>query len=568
MEEKREAFRVSGYLLFKKNLLDLSLFTSVLFSYTICHLIVSSDSSLITFIVVFSSIFMSINYHIESYRAFLAVNTSVDCLKRDKKLRETFLSTHLGYNSNCQGYATLDRVINKVNDSNTNSNSDTERGKFFPVKLSIKEGVQSSLDQKWVRWSPSHDNNRQNFNRKLERGGININKCDSFHWMNRIIKFFWPYLSHVIHYELNEFFREEIDSGNLARSNEELKRLFYAILKQLDTNILVIERCQLGNQAPIIKDLSVSEEENSLDDKYSIEEDKFIAPGVEVAGGYQDTVSVKTNKLSLRRGKVRNNKDKIPGKQTSRIESNNKQVGQKQQPEQQQSTNKRGKLLVYNVNLEYNGDINIAIIYKYFCCLSSRFGLKDIFLHFKLRFILGPIKENIPFIDQVSFTLLELPEFGYKGIALAELAELKIVRSVINRLITKNLLYPRLVSVSLHELLDTLINGPKTREQRKELKLRQQRKAENRAKKNLPESDGSRDKAEVSIWTRLYANTLLLGCICSNFLLRSCQSTTTDDQSEEMGRAVERRGASSESPHHRHRHLHPLGISTSSKSKT
>lgn len=549
MEDKKESFRVSGYLLFKKNLLDLSLFISILFSYIICKLIVSTNYSLITFTLVFSCIFMSINYHIESYRAYLAVNSCIECLNRNKKLRETFLQTHLGYSLNCRSHATTKELIIKNINLKTNSKSNTDQGRFFPLNPAGESDFQSSLDQKWIRWPTSTGFDHESFSQKLERSGVNIDKCDSFHWINRIIKFFWPYLSHVIHYELNEFFREEIDSGNLARSNEELKRLFYAILKQLDTNILVIEKCQLGNQAPIIKDLSVLEEKNSLERIVSFEKGSIGSNEVEVASGHQDIASIKINKL-FKRVRVQNYMNKqIRGKQintSTRRKNGNKQIEQKQQ-----SSKKKGKFLVYNINLEYNGDMNIAVIYKYFCCLSSRFGLKDVFLHFKMRFILGPIKENMPFIDQVSLTLLELPEFGYKGIALAELAELKIVRGVINRLISKNLLHPRSVSVSLHELLDTLINGPKTRQQRKELKLKQQ-EVENRAKKDLSESGGAKGKPEVSIWTRFYANTLLLGCVCSNFLLRSCQSKADDQKEEGMKEKTNKRNLKSRPLHLNH----------------
>lgn len=489
--------------------------------------------------------FALINYHIESYRAFLAVNSSVGILTKDKKLRESFLRTHFGYNSN------LGQQNGNFNYSPSNDNNSDDRERIFLSKQE-KVGQSSSLDQKWIKWSPSRNKRFDRFDiEKLNRDVTN--KCDSFHWMNRVIKFFWPYLSHVVHYELNEFFREQIDSGNLARSNEELKKLFYAILKQLDTNILVIEKCQLGYQAPIIKDLSVLEEDINEDNQLKCSagksntttatttQDFFLAEG-------NKGISVKTNKVSGKkeaRAKIKregNSINRSSGRQTNstvRImtKKNTKQVELKQQ--QQQLANKKEKFLVYNVNLEYNGDMNIAVIYKYFCCLSSRFGLKDVFLHFKLRFILGPIKENIPFIDQVSITLLELPQFGYKGIALAELAELKIVRGVINRLITKNLLYPRFVRISLHELLDTLINGPKTREQRQELKLRREQKVNvrDRTDSGVSAAGSNKANAEVPIWTRFYANTLLFGCICSNFLLRSCQSmrktaTTNDEQSD------------------------------------
>lgn len=497
MDAKRESFRVSGFILFKRNLFDLTLIILVVLSYIATRLLISKNSSFLTFILVFSCLFLSINYHIESYRAFVSIRKTVKSLSKDEKLRKSFLSVHLGYSSKHKaahhGY-TFHESVNRET-SKSNNKADSNRGKIFSPQSKAAHG-ESSLDYKWTKWSPSQDAQELFDIKTTDRG-------DSFNWMNKIITFFWPYLSHVIHYELNEFFRDQIDSGSLARSNEELKRLVYAILRQLDTNILVIEKCQLGHQAPFIKELSISEETSRfLGDKKS--------DRVKVAKATDTNNAKGSNNLDQSKGKIF---------KSIQIDSN----------KQNQLNSKSSKFLVYNVDLEYNGDMNIAVIYKYFCCFSSRFGLKDVFLHFKLRFVLGPIEANIPFIDRVSFTLLELPQFGYKGIALAELAELKVVRGVINRLITKNLLYPRSASVSLHELLDTLINGPKTRKQRIALKRLQEEKerqeAERKeAEKNLIANAGS---AEVSFWTRFAANALLFGCMCSNLLLQTCQSTRT-----------------------------------------
>lgn len=249
---------------------------------------------------------------------------------------------------------------------------------------------------------------------------------DTFRWANKIIAFFWPYFSHVIHYELNEFLRE---SGSFAHSDESFKQLTYAILRQLDANILAIEKCQLGAMAPYIKNILVSYE-------------------------------------------------------------------------------MKNKTLIYDLDLAYEGNMNISFICKYFCCCTSRLGLKDVFMRFKGRVIVGPIKEYIPKVEKIKFTLLELPEFGYRGIAMVELAELKVARRAINKLIKEYLLYPESVSVSLSDLVESL----KKRSSPQPQPLRISTECNSSARLN-----------HMPLKTKFMARIVLFACMCSNFCLRCCQ---------------------------------------------
>lgn len=231
-------------------------------------------------------------------------------------------------------------------------------------------------------------------------------------------------MSEVIHQKLDEFFRS---GSSMARA--------------IISDVLVIEKCQLGHQTPMIKKLAVVESSSA-------------------------------------------------------------------QPESAPSK----RMLVYNMNLVYNGDMVISILYRYLCCCASRVGLKDVFLHFKLQVAAGPL----PNIEQVSFTLLELPDFGYKGIALAELAELRMVRKLINRIIRDHLLHPRKVTLNLRELSESskrrankTVGGQSAAEQRQPPG----------GETTLPSNVTSR----VGFWKRIQTDALICGCMSANFLLRCCQ---------------------------------------------
>lgn len=449
-----EPYRVSSFILFKRNLLDPTLCVSTCTVYLLCRCMLRETCSL-SFVLMFLCLAFVINHHIDSYRSFVAVNESTEILSKDYTLRRTFLSTHLGYNPKRRVH---------VQPKETGGEAPGDR----PGKtVTISEDRPELIEEKPI---------------------------DSFHWMNKIITFFWPYLSHLIHFELNEFFRDQIESGTLGRSNDSIQRLYYAILRQLNANVLAIERCQLGHQAPFIKNLACFE-------------------------GNAITESRLENKKNA-------TKVVVGAKEASRKASSPGTIDPLNQVSNQ------GKTLVFNIELEYNGDMDISVIYRYLCCCSSKMGLKDVFLHFNLQIVFGPIKADIPFTDQISFTLLEKPEFGYRGIALVELGEVRIVRRVVNALISDYLLHPRMVTVRLSDLLDTLINGPPSREQRRRL---QDAKRVARKRSLLTKSG----KQEVSLFASFTAKAILLGCFCSNVCLRACQRNRADEHDDEDESEIE-----------------------------
>lgn len=277
---------------------------------------------------------------------------------------------------------------------------------------------------------------------------------DSFNWLNKIIAFFWPFLSQSIHYQLNQFFRDQIESGSLGRSKSKMKRLLYAIIRQINTDLIVIERCQLGRQAPFVRALkayllSTLKESDLLGHQHA------------------DQTGIRNN-------------------------------------------------LVYDIDFGYIGDMNISVIYRYLCCCASRIGLKDVFLNFGMRLTFGPITSELPFIERISITLLTLPDFGYKGIALAELAELKLVRRVINKIITQQLLYPQELSFKLEELLQ-----PAKSESGSEDSETQRRRIR---KEEISHEESSSDERpeSVSCLNRCAARTLLCTFVCSNCCLKPC----------------------------------------------
>lgn len=426
-----ESFRVCSFLLFKRNLLDPSIYLSTSFVFITCHLLTGNSSNL-AFFVLFIALYSLVNYHIDSYKSFLVVNKNVSSLSKNYKLRSRFLQTHLGYDARR-------RVLIAHKDDKQKQTSGLPGQK--PIEGTVR---MSQVDAD-------------------EADEIEERRRDTFDWCNRIVSFFWPYLSHLIHYELNDFFERNIRSGSLGRSNDSTKRLFYALLKQINSDILLIERCQLGSQHPLIKELEVFETTS-------------------------DPI-------------MKNQLDK-------------------------KSESEGDKLLTYDFNLEYNGDMKISFIYRYLCCLSSRLGLKDIFLRFRARVQVGPIKRKAPYIDKITFTLLELPEFGYRGIALVELAELKTVKMAINRLIRDNILNPKSVTVSLEELMKALAEGKPPRGgnfAKNQPPKDNEEQVQNSASFNLQAKSKEQLKSPpLPLMTSLTARALLCGCLCSNFFLRCC----------------------------------------------
>lgn len=417
-----EACRISGVRLFQYNLLDPSLYISVVVVFTFCKLIFA-DCKSVSFILTFGSIFFLINHQIDAYRSFKAVRQNIKILSLDEQIRGAFMSAYLG-----SGY----------NNPSQTSQTKPDECPAFESSIKFAQG---------------------------QKMGLEYDKQDSFKWINKLIVFFWPSLSRVIHSQLDEFFEREIKSGQMSRSNRKLIRLAHAIITQFQSNVLCIEKFQLGRQTPRVEHLTIKESNSTSCRK----------------------VMVHSNcRATYNGGRRHHHHLRAP----KTIVTNN-------------------KMIITDLDVHYNGDMNLTLICRNVCCFNSRIGLKDIFLKFRFRFVWGPIVKGSPFVNSMSITLLERPDFGYKGIALVELAQLKVARRLIIRLIEQHLLYPRMVSIDLKQLIEDAVNAPAQR---------------NEPSPNVqtgPKSD------ETSCFTRLLARTLLQGCLCSNYCLRMCQGSDT-----------------------------------------
>lgn len=432
-----EPLRLSSVYLFQQSFFDSQLQLTVLICYLVTFLMLGNPlSRFCFFLIVFAIIFYLLSNHLESYRNFELV----------QNLLTTFSSGSNQLNSlicACLEHDPMQRDIEK-------------KSLLYTEYLSEQVQVHKAQRIDFVGEQP-----------------------DTFRWLNTIIAFCWPYLSTIVHKELNEFFETQIKNGTLANSKVGSKRLFYAIIKQLDTNISSIEHFQLGKQSPVINELRVFE----------------------------------TSTPNLVDGKSLISKSAL--------------------------TRKYGKVLICDLDLHYNGDVNISVIYKYFCCCSSRFGLKDVFLHFRPRIMIGPIGKRSPFVDELAFTLLQLPKFGYKGIAMVELAELKMMRRMINSLIRNHILQPRVLIFQLGRAIESFLEGvektPRSRGKPRArcdvIKLAEQVKYHG--------GDASKSQQhEPPFWTRMAARLLLCSCICSNFLLRLFQNVEGQSNRETVLKAL------------------------------
>lgn len=406
---KREPVRVPGVILFERNLLDPVLLISTCIIYLFCCIILPSDASFVTFLVIFSLLCGLFNYHLESYRSFIRIRKCVRSLELDDKpALKDFLSSHLRY---------------------------LKPGHVF-------EHPTGGLETAFAAQQSETLENQQKA----------LAKNDTYRWANKMINFFWPYLSHVVHHELNEFLA---NSRSLVRTSVGLKRLLYAFFRQVDANILAIEHCELGSNAPHIKSIHVLDE------------------------GKDDDASKRS--------------------------------------------------LIYDLDLVYEGNMNISFICRYFCCCNSRLGLKDVFIHLSSRFIIGPIDSRRPSIEKFSFSLLKLPKFGYKGIALVELAELRIAKRSINRLIKEHILFPKVVSLTLEDLIENI-------------KARQQEQAQQIVNQpgRIGSSQDNDQRTEQLPWTtRILARLMFCTCMCSNFCLRCCQEEKLNRDSQRLQRLNE-----------------------------
>lgn len=375
--------RLSSATLFKKNLLDPVIYISTSATYILCHLF-ARHASPATFLVIFGCLYWLLNRHIEAYRSFAVTRRWVRILETRGQAMDSFLGT------------------------------------FYACEPDI------SRDSLTRRQDISHHQPSR----------------DSFDWINKIISIFWPYLSHVVHHELNEFLRT---SSALVRNQVGLKRLLYAFVQQIDANILAIEHCELGARAPFIKSLMV----------------------------YDPIEQAKAS-------------------------------------------------LVYDLDLAYEGNMSIVFICRYFCCCSSRMGLRDVFVHLKSRLALGPIDSAKPALEGISFSLLELPEFGYKGIALVELTQLKLAKRSINRLIREHVLYPKCVSIKMSEMEAKMKENAKAKAQQAKKKSTPDDQRAPNESSAINEQTGM--TARLPWGTRLLARMMYFTCMCSNCCLRCFES--------------------------------------------
>lgn len=310
---------------------------------------------------------------------------------------------------------------------------------FFVLFMGITWLIQRHIEayrsfritRKWTRTLEGDENFVHafllaNFSNDYKSHRLPDHQTDTYLWINKIVNYFWPYLAHVVHHELNEFLAHP---SLLMPGNVGLKRFIYAFIRQIDANIFAIEHCELGARAPFIKSLIVFDE------------------------GAKD------------------------------------------------------KTLIYDLDLAYEGNMNMSFVCRYCCCCSSRMGFKDVFVHLRSRLMIGPIEEDKALIDAVSFSLLELPAFGYKGIALVELAELRMARRSINRLIKDHLLHPKQVRLTMAEL---------------------ERKLFGADERVVAESGPSCEDDLLTLrrpplTSRILARLTCLTCMCSNSCLRFCQ---------------------------------------------
>lgn len=283
---------------------------------------------------------------------------------------------------------------------------------------------------------------------------------DSFQWINKSIVFLWPSLSQLIHSQLDEFFEKEVRSRSMAHDGRRMVRIIYAMLTQFDSRILTIEKFQLGRQSPEIKYLTVKET-NSPE-------------SMDLTTKRPERIPVQSRSLKRKRKKT-------------------------------------SKFLVCDAHINYNGNMNLTMICRNSCCFNSRIGLEDVFLNFKFRVLVGPVSRRFPFIRKLSLTLMEKPDYGYKGIALVELAQLKIARRLINRAIKDHMLYPKMLSIDVAEFLS------------------RSRKKSDRSKPvgtSASQLSTGQPIKETTWFTRCMARILIRGCMCSNWCLRICQTSS------------------------------------------
>ena len=298
-------------------------------------------------------------------------------------------------------------------------------------------------------------------------------QVDTFRWANKLIASLWPHVSHVVHFKLNEFIKTSRTFSRPTASTT--VRLLYAIGRQIDASVVAIEHCQLGAKAPYVKSIKVMVDYESQ------------------RGGNGDGWAKIVGKRHRAHSKLR------------------------------KSRRMTNKLLVYDLSLAYEGNMNISLIYKYLCSCNSRLGLRDVFIHLRSRLAIGTIDEVGPSLERLAFSLLELPEFGYRGIAIVELARLRLVRRSINRLIKEKLLFPKAISLDLEELMSGKGSGRAPNQVATKTVS---------SRRPIASRIADQDQEQLPLCTRLFAKLLVCSCLCTNCCLSWCNCQCHSESGE------------------------------------
>lgn len=480
-----EPNRVPGITLFKYYLLDWTLYVTATSLYIPCNIFIGNVNSII-FYIIYSILIWIILTIVEDYRKFVIVKRFVSLLEQDDSLCSQYMETMLLPGDNITIIPPNMPANGEIHEHSDEIDNDS----------TIANNHKAQID---------YDSKQKATTRKVNKHPkvkFPSDIYDNFNWINKVIIFFWPTVSELIHHQLDEFFRNEIQTGHFAHSEKKSIRFLYSIWNQF--NIIAIEKFQLGHHTPAFKSIKVK------------------------AFNGQPMLNLK------RINKNKSNKE--PVNKLKDGPKSGKNINQQVDP---MSTQKFGKMLRIDVDVEYIGDMKLSLLYRNFCCFNSRIGLKRAFLKFKFRILVGPITSNSPFIEQISFNLRELPDYGYQGIALVELAELRLARRLINNVIRENLLDPHAIIITSDDVRKKLeeskasekaktttttttvviVNAKKDVTQANEMTNNNNNPVI--AKNTLPK--GLTPKTELSCFSRFGARVAIYTCFCVNCCLKSCQ---------------------------------------------
>lgn len=494
-ENSLEPFRISGYWMLRGYFKDITLYITTTLVYLLAYLI-SLSLGFIPFLLLLVTSLYFVNQHVDSYRSFVAERKTAELLSRDVDLRKSFLLTRSGRGHREKVYFVNETDIKLKRQRVRNDYDENYRVRHRDISFKPPEPVCDIInDDMIVSTEPVED--------------LETTSADSFHWLNQIINFFWPYMSHLIHYEVNKFFERQIEAKFWRKSKKNLKKLFLAMARQLDTNILLIERAEIGKESPFVTKIEVTETLITKTQQAFAETKQDLK------------VDEQTTKVVAKTTKTVNTESVMIKSQTPKSSKSKKVTTHKTEK------SKKFKYLVINFKIQYDGDMQLRVMYKYLFCMLSHLGLRDVYLGVNMRFVLGPLLSKPPYVERIEFCLLELPDFGYKGIAMAELFELRVVKRAINRAITDNILYPKSISIDVGSLIEALLNKnmdtpqnpPNSRDENYD--PTKEGKVESAA--SVASSMELEEQKEGSCWTRCFSKTILCSVDCINYCCFCCR---------------------------------------------